>query len=238
MKTKFAVLVLVLGFFVSLYGVDDSEIWAGRNTKSGAKRAYEFYKNASEQTNSYELDWKFARAAYHYADYFVKDRREKKKLFTEGKKSAEKAVVINGNDVEGHVYLGICLGSWAKANGVMASLRSVPLILKEANKSIAIQPDFSGAAPYILRANVYMKAPGIAGGNIHKAESDFRKALALAPDNRKIYRYLAQVLIRLRKRKEAKKLVEKGLSLTYDPQDKLVEDSEISKLQKLKKQLR
>ena len=237
-KTRLAVVFLVLGLSSVLFAADDTDIWAGRNTEAGAKKAYEFYKNAAKQSDSYEMSWKLARAAYHYAEYFVKDRREKKRLFTEGKKAAEKAVMIDSNKVQGHLYLGICLGSWAKANGIMASLRSVPLILKEGDKAIAIQPDYAGAAPYILRANVYMKAPGIAGGNIHKAESDFRKALALAPKNRKIYRYLAQVLIRLRKRKEAKKIVEQGLMLPYDESDKLVEDSEIAKLKSLKKKLR
>lgn len=218
-----------------IYAEAGDALWQERNSVSGAKKVYEYYKAQYSVNPDYEISWKFSRAAYNYADLFVKDGNTKKIIFTEGKEAGEKAVSLKPQGVEGHLYLGTCLGSWAKANGIFASLRTIPVIFEEANKAIAINPSFADAAPYLLRGNVYMKAPKGKGGDFSKAESDFKKAINLAPNNRKGYRFYAELLVKMNQKEKAKEIAQKGLDIPIDESNKSSEEFEINELKNLLK---
>lgn len=236
-KIVFLSILMVFVSGVMFSEIDDSP-YNDRHTSAGAKKSYLFYKQIYENNNSYEASWKFSRAAYHYADIFVSDKDLKKQIFTEGKVAGEKAVQQNPQGVEGHMYLGICLGSWAKANGIFSSLRTIPVIFQEANKAISINQAYAEAGPLLLRGNVYMKAPKSKGGDLDLAEKDFRKAVSIAGSNRKAYAFLAEVLIKQNKNAEALTIINQGLALPYVSAKKSSEDFETAKLKRLKEQIK
>ncbi len=213
------------------------DYWGERNSLEGAKKAYESLKAQFQQNpSSYEVAWKFARAAYHYADNFVKDKNARKTIFTEGKEAAEKATQLNPQSPEGWYWLGVCLGSWGEANGIMQSLGAVKPIMNAIAKGMAINPNWDDGAFYNLRGRVYHRAPaGISVGDKKKAESDYKQALALNPKNRTAHRFYAELLLEQGRKDEAAKLVEKGLAIPYDESNKVSEDKEIRLLQELKK---
>lgn len=233
-----SVLVIFFGMMIlPVFADTGDELWKDRHNSAGAKKVYEHYKQAYTANPDYETSWKFSRAAYHYADTFVRDGGLKKTLFTEGKLAGEKAVSLKPQGVEGHMYLGTCLGSWAKANGILSSLRTIPVIFEHANKAIAINPSFVSGGPYLLRGNVYMKAPKSKGGDLAKAESDFSKAIALFPDNRRAYKFYAELLIKMDKKDKAREIIQKGLNIPYDSANKSSEDLDILELKDMQKTL-
>ncbi len=232
------VLITVLLVFITLnvYGSDDS-IWSNRNTAEGAKASYEYYKQQFNNEKNYENAWKFSRAAHFYADNFIKIEDQKKKVFTEGKEAAENATNMEPDKPEGHYYLGICLGSWAEANGILNSLFTAPSILREAKKTIKIEPSFENGSAYMLSARVYHKAPAIISvGDKDKAQKDYEKAIEYGPGNRVAFRFYAEFLMDFDKKK-AKEIILKGLDIPLDESNKYSEENEIQLLKELQTKL-
>ncbi len=236
MKRFLVVLTLLISSAVFCFSSDDS-FWEKRNTEVGAKASYEYYKSQFNSEQNYENAWKFARAAHFYADNFIKDSDSKKTVFTEGKKAAEAATNQGYDKPDGHYYLGICLGSWAEANGILKSLFTAGDILKEASKVINIDPAYENGSGYMLRARVYQKAPGgISVGDSKKADADYQKAIEYGPSNRVTFRFYAELLMDKDKTK-AKDIIEKGLAIPINENDSLTENKEIDLLKDLQKKV-
>src|SRR5271157_4732327 len=129
--------LLLTGLYSGAFALDES-YWSNRNSQDGAKAGYDYYKGEYGKEKNYENAWEFARAAYFYADNFIKKPELKKVIFTEAKLASEDSTNYNPAGVEGHYYLAVSLGSWAEANGVFASLGAVGPILKEAGLVIKL----------------------------------------------------------------------------------------------------
>ncbi len=223
---------------VTFLSFSDDKIWQDRNSKEGAKKAYEYYESEFQKKKTYESAWKFSRAARFYAHYFVKDIEAKKKIFEKAKDVALEATKVDPLKPEGHYYLGVAYGSWAEANGVLQSLAYAQPIVDEMTKVIQIDPDFREGAAYMVRGRVYHKAPGwpISIGDKEKAKNDFEKAIKY--QNRAAFRYYAEFLIDQGQKEKAKEIIQKGLSLPFNEEDKIVEEDEIAKLKELEKKLK
>ncbi len=227
----------VLGFIFMIAAVvsyaDDDSYWQNRNTADGAKAGYEYYKQQYNNEKNYENAWKFARAAHFYADNFLTNAASKKVIFTEGKLAAESATNLDPQKVEGHYYLGICLGSWAEANGILDSLAAADLILREATKVITIDPSYEDGAGYALRGRVYQEAPGfISVGDMKKAREDYEKAIEIGHKNRTAFRFYAEMLMDSDKKK-AKDMITRGLDIPFDESNSYEENDEIKLLKEL-----
>lgn len=233
---RFLILFLIINLVPILnFAQEKDEIWENRNSLEGAKKAYEYYKKEYETKKDYDSAWKFARAAHFYTDNFIKDNELKKKLFSEGKDAAAMATNLGPNKPEGWYYFGVCLGSWAEANGIMQSLSAAGPILNSASMSINADPNYEKGVAYNLRARVYHKAPQmISVGDPKKAERDYLKALELNPNYRVAYRFYSEFLLDKGRKEEARVYIDKGLSVPYSENDKIIEDKEIKILKELK----
>jgi tetratricopeptide (TPR) repeat protein len=233
----FIICISFVLFYGTVYSLNDS-FWSNRNSLDGAKAAYDYYKGAFGTNADYESAWKFARVAYFYGDNIVKDPAMKKDIFTEGKVAAEKATNFSAKQVEGHYYLGVCLGLWAEANGVLNSLFTAPDLLKEANKVIEIDPAFDNGEPYIFRGRIYNRAPAVISvGELRKSEADYLKGLEICQTKRVLYRFYAELLLDMGNRQKAKEMAAKGLAIAPDEENKVVDEKEMSLLKDLQKRL-
>ncbi len=229
-KNLFYILSVILVILFLFFSFDDTP-WKNRNSMSGAKAAYEYYKKLyAENPNSYEAAWKFARAIHFYTNEFIQDKKIQKENFTIGKDAAEKATKLNPNGVEGYYYFGVCLGSWGEANGILASLSAVGAIEKAAKKAIEIDPKFSKGAPYMLLARLYQKVPG---KSKTKCQEYYELSLKYGPDGRVNYRFYAEFLIEKKDYAKAREIIQKGLNIPIDQEDILVEEKEIKILKEL-----
>jgi hypothetical protein len=234
---KFYAAGLMLIFVFTVCFATDDSFWSNRNSAEGAKAAYEYYRQQYSGDKNYENSWKFARAAHYYADNFLTKPELKKTAFTEGKSAAENATNREPDKVEGHYYLGVCVGSWAEANGILDSLSAAGLILSEATKTINIDPSFENGAGYMLRGRVYQEAPAIISvGDRKKAEDDYEKGISYGPNNRVTYRFYAELMMDTDKKK-AKELIEKGLAIPLDEENSYEDNEEIKNLKDLQAKL-
>lgn len=222
--------VLLLIVCIIFFSFDDTP-WKNRNSAAGAKAAYEYYKKLYEQNpNSYEAAWKYARAVHFYTNEFVTDNKTKKELFTDGKNAAENATKLNPNGVEGYYYFAVCLGSWGEVNGILASLSAVPPMEKAATKAAEIDPRFAKGAPYMLLGRLYQKVPGKSKA---KCREFYELSLQYGPNGRVNHRFYAEFLIEQKEFAKAREIIQKGLAIPFDEEDKLIEEKEIKILNEL-----
>ncbi|MCX7820764.1 MAG: tetratricopeptide repeat protein [Brevinematales bacterium] len=232
MKNLFALFFL----FCFTFSFSFEDFWGERNSPEGAKKAFETTKQEfSKNPDDFEVLWKLARISHFYADNFVKDKEEKKKVLDLGKTAAEKASSLKPESPEGWYWLAVCLGSWGEANGIMQSLSAVKPIMEACNKGIKINPEFEKGNFYMVRGRVFHKAPSVISvGDIKKAIADYEKAITLNPENRTAHRFYAELLIEQNNKEKAKEIIDRGLNIPINKDNILVESKEIKILTKLK----
>ncbi|MFN3411779.1 MAG: TRAP transporter TatT component family protein [Exilispira sp.] len=231
MKNFFKYFLPILLIALLIFFSFDDTPWKNRNSAEGAKAAYEYYKKLyKENPNSYEAAWKYARAIHFYTNEFINDNKIKKENFTEGKNVAENATKLNPNGVEGYYYFAVCLGSWGEVNGILASLSSVGPMEKAATKAAEIDPSFNKGAPYMLLGRLYQKVPG---KSKTKCKEYYELSLKYGPTGRVNYRFYAEFLIEQKDYVKAREIIQRGLAIPFDEEDRLIEEKEIKILKEL-----
>ena len=209
-----------------------SGVAAKRVTQAGLRELLQEAEQALQRTpDDYGLLWKYAALNYFQGEFYSVQHDEKKKYATLCKEYAEKAVKVNPRGIAGHYWLGVGLAKWAEYNGVLFSLFSADDILNEMNIVIRLDPTFFKGLPWAIRASVYgMAPPFISVGDPAKARDDIKTALFYGKDYRPTYLTCADVDIALGEWREAKKIIDKGLALPFDPRLTLEENDCIKKL--------
>jgi len=222
-----------------LKDITSNELAKKRNTLEGTleliKTLQAKYK---ADPNSYDTAWQYAAICYFYGDYYLKenDKETKKKYFTICKDAAERAVKLNPKGADGHYWLGIGLGMWSDANGILDSLFFADDVANEMTKVIEMDPSYFRGTPWMVRASVYAFAPGwpLSVGDTDKAYADVKMAFKYGSDYRVIYVLYCRILIHNSKWKEAMNIINKGMALPYDKNIPVEEDSAIAKLKEYK----
>ncbi|MCX8028722.1 MAG: TRAP transporter TatT component family protein [Brevinematales bacterium] len=225
------VIIWILVLFSSLYA--SADLFKDIKSESDAKKAYEHYKDLfTKNKNNYEIAWKFCAYARFYGFYFLKDKKEREMVFEEAKDAGEIAVKLNPESIEANYFLGVAYGSYAQEKGVMNSLFLAGPIVDLMTKVIKKNPSYRDGSAYMVRANVYSKAPGwpMSIGDVNKAISDFENAIKY--ENKSAYRNYAEFLINRGDKSKARQIIEKALSLPLG-NELVIEEYEMKMLKNL-----
>ena len=106
---------------------------------------------------AYGALWRRART-----EKFKGDRAEQPKkieIYTRAKELAEQAVAADPSRWEGHYWLGVSLGKWGVANGILKSLSMAKPMRNELEKAIELNPGVPG--PHYALAILYRMVPGM-----------------------------------------------------------------------------
>lgn len=138
------------------------------------------------------------------------DKRAAKSAAETGIGLAQRAVNARGNDGEYRRILGTLCGQVIPAN-VMSALKWGKCAMDEVNKAVELSP--KSAKVWLSRGvgNYYL--PASFGGGVDKAVEDFRKAIALDAQFAEAHLWLGVALRKAGKNAEARKAIEKSLSL-------------------------
>lgn len=206
-----------------------------RNTRETAYKLLAYISNQLVQRPDYdEANWLHAAMLYFIGDYYETNFAKKKELFTMTKDFALKAVQLNPESADAHYWLAVGYGKWSQANGILDSLFYADDIFNEISRTIELRPGFFRGVAFGIRATVLDLAPGwpLSIGNKEMAYQDIKTALQFGPDFRFNYQMYAEILINDGYFEEAKKVIEKGLSLPYDTYYPREEDKIINDLKK------
>jgi tetratricopeptide (TPR) repeat protein len=178
-----------------------------------------FAAAAAADPSSYEAHWQGARACYAYGTYTLPEERtaERIHVFEDGIGRAKRAVALRPDGVEGHFWLGVLLGVWGEARGVLKSLAVVPEILAAMDTCLRLDPSVEAWGPDRLLGRLYFKLPWFKGGDNQKSRQHLERSLAHEPANELTRLYLADTYRALGMKREAQEQLRHILDTAPDP---------------------
>ncbi|MEA2022614.1 MAG: hypothetical protein U9N08_09150 [Candidatus Caldatribacteriota bacterium] len=178
-----------------------------------------FYVMAVEANpNSYEANWKCARAHREYADHALEGEHEGwkdicKEYGKKGMEYAEKAKELDPEKIEGHYYFGLSAGTYSDGVSIIKALKEG---LKGKTQdafyeAYDIDKMYDIGGPMLAIGRFWHKLP-FPLRNKRRAEKYFKEHHEYFPDDPEGLVYYAELLIDRRKKKEAKPLLEMAIA--------------------------
>jgi len=195
---------------------DADALYAKRDNVAFAQQAAAIWQSRLQKNpNDFESAWKLARAAYWIGTQGpAPDRR----AALEGGITAGRAAIrIEPNRPEGHMWLAAAMGALAESFGLRQGLKYRSEIKNELLSVLRLDPGYEQGSADRALGRWYYKVPGLFGGSDEKSEEHLRRALTYNPNSTASLYFLAETLIALKRKPEAKQTLERVLSAPIDP---------------------
>jgi TRAP transporter T-component len=191
-------------------------LYEGREDITKARVAVASLRQArTADYGNYEAAWKLARAAFYVGEY-SNNNSETDDMFREGTEAGKAAVQLQPDKPEGHFWLGANYGG-AAANSTLANLSSFQDIKGEMETVLKLDEGYQGYSVYLGLGRLYLQAPGMFGGDTHKAIQYLEKGVKLNPNHSLMRFHLAEAYADNNRNAEAKKQIEALTAITPDP---------------------
>lgn len=234
------------------------ELWKKRDNKESLTKAVQLMEGQPKDLETLAL---LTRGYFLLGDVYTQDDDDKLKIFEKARKFGDEGLSLNGEykklkekDIEKAIdaltlkeidvlyWAAASLGKWAKANGVMSSLKYKDQILAMVGKVGKLNPDYFYGAYDRYMGGYYAIAPGFAGGDMDKSKEHFRKAMTKAPENLGTKVFYAEVyLTKEDEEKEFVKVLNEVLAASNGPEEiapeNIMEKRKAAELLKKKKDL-
>jgi tetratricopeptide (TPR) repeat protein len=197
---------------------DPDALYRDRTTLAHAQRAAQIWtERLAARANDFESAWKLARAQYWLGTNGLPER-DRKPALEAGIAAARKAVAINAQRPEGHFWIAANMGALAESFGMRQGLKYRGAIRDELETVLELDPAFQQGSADRALGRWYYKVPGLFGGDDKKSEAHLRKALAYNPQSVITRLFLAETLIELNRKAEARKELEAAVAAPEDPE--------------------
>lgn len=141
---------------------------------------------------------------------------EKDAYFAKGKQYAETLIREQPEWTEGHYWLGLNLCGLAEEAGPKRGLRLVPEIIAAMERALEVDQVYDQAGAHRVLGRVYYECPAwpLSVGDLNKSLRHLSAAAAICPENSTNHLFLAETLLKLGKKTEARQELEKVLKAT------------------------
>jgi tetratricopeptide (TPR) repeat protein len=207
-----------------------------------------YEKAFSKDAQNYDVLWKYSRALVD-AGELVADEDKQKELYAKAVEMAEKAIAVNPEGWEGHLYAGVSYGRKALAAGAKERVKLSKQVRAEAEKTIEMNPDCDIAYHVLARwhrkitslswiekkfANMFLG--GIPGdASKEEAVKLFTKAIEIKPDYINHRLELGITLEEMKKYEDARKALREAIALApKSPRDENYQQTARKLLEKIK----
>jgi tetratricopeptide (TPR) repeat protein len=163
----------------------------------------------------YEAWWRISKFDCYLAVHT--SGREMLRTLPEAVAAGEKAVALEPARVEGHFWLGTSYGLSVEQRGMLAGLRMVDTIRAEMETVVRIDPDYEQGAGLQTLARICYSAPFFKGGDKRRSIELLQANLRRFPGNSLTMLYLADSLLAVHRRDEARDQLQHILKLCPDP---------------------
>jgi tetratricopeptide (TPR) repeat protein len=195
---------------------DPDALYAQRETLASAQQAADIW-GARLRANGgdFEAAWKVARTEYWLGGHGPEAGR--RKHLEDGITAARAAIAAQPNRPEGHFWLAANMGSLAESFGLRAGIKYRKPIKEALETVLKLDPAYqSGSADRAL-GRWYFKVPGLFGGSNKKSEEYLRKSLTYDPRNHASLYFLAETLVDMDRKAEARTTLQTLLDAPLDP---------------------
>ena len=196
---------------------DPDALYRQRAVVASAQQAEAIWaERLASHPQDFESAWKLARARYWLGGHAGENTR---KSYLEGGVAAGRAAVaIAPARPEGHFWTAANMGALAESFGLRQGLKYRGDINSALETVLRLDPAYlQGSADRAL-GRWYYKVPGLFGGSDKKSEDHLRKSLTYNPNSHSSLFFLAETLIALKKKDEARATLQKLLDAPIDPE--------------------
>lgn len=143
-------------------------------------------------------------------------KTEKIYYYEKGKGYAEALAAEQPAWAEGHYWVGLNLCGLAETGGARQGLKLVPRIVDKMEQALQVNPFYEQAGAHRVLGRIYYECPAwpLSVGNLSESLKHLSRAVALAPGNSTNHLFLAETLLKLGKKEEARRELEQVLKAT------------------------
>ena len=195
---------------------DADALYAAREDLASAQRAEAIWAaRLAAKPDDFEAAWKLARARYWIGTRVPRD--EGRRVLEAGIEAARAARRMQPGRAEGPFWMAANMGALAESFGLRQGLRYRGAIREALLEALTIDPAFQQGSPDRALGRWYHKVPRLFGGSQTRSEEHLRRALTYNPDSTITRYFLAETLIALDRRGEARTELQRVLEAPIDP---------------------
>jgi tetratricopeptide (TPR) repeat protein len=196
---------------------DPDALYAAREDLAKARSAAAIWaERLQKNPKDFEAAWKVARAKYWLGGHAPE--AERKTRFEEGIAAGRTAVAIEPNKPEGHFWIAANMGALAESFGLRQGLKYRGDIKDELLIVLKLDPAFQQGSADRALGRWYFKVPGLFGGSNKKSEEHLRKSLTYNPNSSASHFFLAETLIDMDRKADARAELQKVIDTPVDPE--------------------
>ena len=195
---------------------DPDVLYAAREDLGKAREAAAIWASRLQANpRDFEAAWKLARARYWLGGRAP--QAEQKGLLEAGIAAGRAAVALEPNRPEGHFWIAANMGALAESFGMRQGLKYRGDIKDELLLVLKIDPAFQHGSADRALGRWFFKVPGLFGGSNKKSEEHLRKSLTYNPDSSSSHFFLAETLIDLGRKADARAELQRVIDGPTDP---------------------
>jgi hypothetical protein len=188
-------------------------------TVSQAQEALAIYESLlpGALTDRGALLLRLTRSCVILGDLLEGDNSQRRPYFEKGQVYAKLLAMEEPGTVAGPYWLGLNLAGEAASKGIFGGRALLSEILQELQRAMAIDEGYDEAGPPRALGRLYYLIPGppLAIGDPKKSLEYLTETVRLAPENSSNHLYLAETLIRLGEKEQARQELVKVFSATH-----------------------
>jgi hypothetical protein len=195
---------------------DPDTLYARRDDLASARQAADIWQTRLQQNpKDFESAWKLARAQYWLGSHAPEG--ERRAFLEQGVAAARAAAAIERDKPEGHFWLAANMGTLAESFGLRQGLKYRGEIKGELLTVLRLDPAFQQGSADRALGRWYYKVPGLFGGSNRKSEEHLRRSLTYNPSSTASLYFLAETLIALKRKSEARAVLDRLIAAPIDP---------------------
>lgn len=164
-----------------------------------------------DDSNDPEALWRMARLYCSFGDSKTA-KPDKLARYENALGYAEKAKNAGSSSAEAWFWYGVSMGKVGQTRGITSSMSMAGPIKNAFLKTVALDSDHTSALFGL--GMWYKEVPGIAGGDLDKSVTYFKKVLSLDSNYTEVYVRLAEIYMKKKEYETARSYLNKCLSIT------------------------
>jgi hypothetical protein len=197
---------------------DPDALYRDRESLASATRAVDIWSaRLAANRADFESAWKLARARYWLGTNGLPEHQRKAAL-EQGVADGRAAAALEPKRPEGHFWMAANMGALAESFGLRQGIKFRGPIRQALETVLALDPAYLHGSADRALGRWYYRVPGLFGGSDRRSEEHLRKALTYNPQSIITRLFLAETLLELGRRADARREAQAALDAPLDPE--------------------
>jgi tetratricopeptide (TPR) repeat protein len=196
---------------------DPDALYRDRENLASAKKAEAIWvQRLAANPKDFSSAKNLAKARYWLGTQGLPEA-DRKSALEGGVAAGRAALAIDPKMPEGHFWLAANMGALAESFGLRQGIKYRGEIRDSLETTLKLDPAFQQGSADRALGRWYYKVPGMFGGSNKKSEEHLRKSLTYNPQSIISHLFLAETLIDMGRKDEAKKELQAAIDAPLDP---------------------